>query len=50
MTGKVIDGLPHLNKGSERLKGSYKKWYTPEMVRIVNDVYEDDINNFEFKF
>ena len=42
--------LPHLNQGSEHLGGSYKKWYTPEMVRIVNDVYKDDINNFEFEF
>ena len=42
--------LPHLNQGSEYLGGSYKKWYTPEMVRIVNDVYEDDIKNFKFEF
>jgi len=50
LTSKVDGGLPHLNQVTKHLKGSYKKWYTPEMVRIVNDVYEDDIKNFEFKF
>ena len=50
LTDKVGDGLPHLNQGDKHLKGSYKNWYTPEMVEIVNNVYEDDIKNFEFKF
>ena len=50
LTDKVGDRLPHFNQGNKDLKGSYKKWYTSEMVKIVTNVYEDDIKNFEFKF
>jgi hypothetical protein len=33
------------NKTSENMK-----MYTPEMIKIVSDVYSDDVKRFNFKF
>jgi hypothetical protein len=45
-----LELFPHLNKGEPRAEHDYKKQYTDEMIKLVENYYSNDLKQFGYNF